>query len=266
MKKKSIYVILVLTMLSFLTVACSKPASKSSSSASTSITPNPNKEKVIQQLIKNGEQINSLDAHFNMEMETTTKTDEIQSGKTAVKLDMSAIREPLAVKLDMGMSFLDSEMTMQMYLKDGTLYSKVPEEAWFKEDSKEAIAQIQQQLDAIYDKDIFKALQEGVRDASIVEKDGNYEIDVKDVSKALQVNLRHQLAAMQVGNPDNVQFKETRIHYVIDKKTVLPKSVTLSATIENDEVDYHFKIETTYSNINQVKDIQVPEDALQASE
>ena len=264
MKQKFSWTMIIVALFSLFLLACSNGSV--------------DKEKIIDQLVKNSQEVKSFDAKAKMaidvDLSQAMSSSQASSDKTssssdmkismAADMDMSVIQNPLTMKMNMKVNVFGQDMTIESYVKDNILYIKDPTStAWFKQDNSEMIAQLQEQGQAAYNKEYFKLLQDNIKDVTIEEKDGNYVIDIKDASAAFQKVIQDQLKNLDGANAvANAEIKNMHLTYVIDKKTNYPLSMILEADIASDNTPAHMKIEATYSNINQVKEIKIPDAAL----
>ncbi|MGT2845989.1 DUF6612 family protein [Streptococcus massiliensis] len=258
MKCKRLWSILLVSLLSLFVVGCS---------ASSQI----DKKEVINQIVKQSDSIKSLDAKMKMKIkaelpkEASASTSEMTIG---MDIDMSLIQEPLTTKMQIDMDMLGNKTKLEAYLKDNSLYAKMPNtNTWVKQDASAQLSQITDQSNAVYNKEYFKALEKSIDSIKIEEKDGNYVINIPDASKALQEVFKKQLGAINSANSaaSNATFSNTHITYVINKKTKNPVSVTMESDIEASGSKAHMTMEVTYSNINKVKEIKLPAEAESAA-
>ena len=61
-------------------------------------------------------------------------------------------------------------------------------------------------------------------------------------------------------------FEDMVMSFTVDKKTFLPVNVTMTGTINEGPIKMNFSFDLKYSNINNVKEIIVPKEALEAKE
>ena len=61
-------------------------------------------------------------------------------------------------------------------------------------------------------------------------------------------------------------FNDISMTFEIDKKTFLPVTFTMSGAIKVENIKMDFAFEAKYSNINNVKEIIIPKEALEAKE
>ena len=101
----------------------------------------------------------------------------------------------------------------------------------------------------------------------IDEKDGNYIITISKNSDFLQEAMKKQLAntntaGSQIG--DNVKIENIAVKYVVDKNTYLASSSVISFDFEMQGMKLSMEMDTKMTNINNVTDIVVPEEAKNA--
>ena len=88
-------------------------------------------------------------------------------------------------------------------------------------------------------------------------------------SDFLQEAMKKQLtntntAGSQIG--DNVKIENIAVEYVVDKNTYLASSSTISFDFEMQGMKISMEMDAKMSNINNVTDIVIPEEALNAKE
>ena len=103
----------------------------------------------------------------------------------------------------------------------------------------------------------------------IDEKDGNYIISISKDSEFLKEAMKKQLANSnaaggQIGN--DVKIENIAVKYIVDKNTYLASSSTVSFDFEMQGMKISMEMDAKMSNINNVTDIVVPEEALNAKE
>ena len=115
--------------------------------------------------------------------------------------------------------------------------------------------------------EVFNAMKENVDKIDIDEKDGNYIITISKNSDFLQEAMKKQLentntAGSQIG--DNVKIENIAVKYVIDKNTYLASSSLISFNFEMQGMKISMEMDTKTSNINNVSDIDIPEEVKNA--
>ena len=117
--------------------------------------------------------------------------------------------------------------------------------------------------------DTYNAMRDNLDKIDIDEKDGNYIISISKDSEFLKDAMKKQLAntntaAGQIGN--DVKIENIAVKYIVDKNTYLASSSTVSFDFEMQGMKISMEMDAKMSNINNVTDIVVPEEALNAKE
>ena len=218
------------------------------------------KKEVIEKFIAASENMKSGDMLINMKM-----VQNLDGNKTNMDMtiDASIIQEPLAMRMEIAMPSQNVKMTS--FIKDNIMYIQNPvDNQWFTQPITDEIAK---QFKGYMNNsnEVFNAMKENVDKIDIDEKDGNYIITISKNSDFLQEAMKKQLAntnTAQVGN--DVKIENIAVKYVIDKNTYLASSSLISFDFEMQGMKISMEMDTKTSNINNVSDIVVPEEAKNA--
>lgn len=241
--KKLLFILLTLLSIIFI-VACGEKASK---------------KEVVEKFVENSKNMKSTDITAVMKMEQKNST-----GPAGISMEvtgnMSIILEPnLAMKIDFTIPAVNNKLSM--YIKDGYSYVQNPSDnQWIKQSNKE----FEEQFKKMYAQSnlIYDFLIKNLDKIDLKSKDGNYILTVKNFKDM----LKDELKSLNLPESQFDMFKDMSLSYVIDKKTFLPITFTMSGAINIDNIKMDFAFEAKYSNINNVKEIIVPKEALEAKE
>ena len=241
--KKLLFILLTLLSVIFI-VACGEKASK---------------KEVVEKFVENSKNMKSTDITAVMKMEQKNST-----GPAGISMEvtgnMSIILEPnLAMKIDFTIPAVNNKLSM--YIKDGYSYVQNPSDnQWIKQSNKE----FEEQFKKMYAQSnlIYDFLIKNLDKIDLKSKDGNYILTVKNFKDM----LKDELKSLNLPESQFDMFKDMSLSYVIDKKTFLPITFTMSGAINIDNIKMDFAFEAKYSNINNVKEIIVPKEALEAKE
>jgi len=235
--KKLLFILLTLLSIIFI-VACGEKASK---------------KEVVEKFVENSKNIKSTDitAVMKMEQKNSTSPAGISMEFTG---NMSIILEPnLAMKMELAIPVTDNKVSM--YLKDGYSYVQNPgDNQWIKQSNKafeEQFKKAYAQSNALYD-----FLVKNIDKIDLSEKGGNYILTMKDFKEI----LKNESSILDPTGKGLDGFEDMVMSFTVDKKTFLPVNVTMTGTINEGP------IKLKYSNINNVKEIIVPKEALEAKE
>ena len=225
---------------------------------------NIDKKEVIEKFIAASESTKSGDMLVNMKM-----TQNQNGNKSDMKMTMnvSLILEPIAMKMEMEMPAQNLKMTS--FIKDNTMYIQNPvDNQWFKQSLTDEIAS---QFKGYMTNSavIYDAMRNNIDKIDIDEKGGNYIISISKDSEFLKDAMKQQLASTntagaQIG--DDVKIENIAVKYIVDKNTYLESSSTISFDFEMQGMKMSMEMDAKMSNINNVTDIVIPEEVLNAKE
>ena len=188
---------------------------------------------------------------------------EIKGGQTIeYTFDISLIKDPFALKTILGAKGEDAKITT--FIKDGVMYvTSTEDDTWEQQAIPEETIQGYKNIlnDSI---EIYEVLKDNLDKISIKEDGGNYIISATKNSDFLNEYIKSSMADT-IGQNTDLKPKNTTLEYIIDKETYFTKSLVLTFDAEVQGQKLKAKTETTFSNINNVEEILVPEEALNSS-
>ena len=220
------------------------------------------KKEVIEKFIAASENMKSGDMLINMKMVQNLNGNKTNMDMT---IDASIIQEPLAMRMEIAMPSQNVKMTS--FIKDNIMYIQNPvDNQWFTQPITDEIAK---QFKGYMNNsnEVFNAMKENVDKIDIDEKDGNYIITISKNSDFLQEAMKKQLANTNTaGNQlgDDVKIENIAVKYVVDKNTYLTSSSLISFDFEMQGTKISMEMDTKTSNINNVSDIDIPEEVKNA--
>ena len=165
----------------------------------------------------------------------------------------------MTMKMDLVIPFANNKLSM--YVKDDYYYLQNPNDnQWTKQSSKGFAEQFKKayaQSNALYD-----FLMKNLDKIDLKEKAGNYILTIKDFKEI----LKNESSVLDPTGKGLDGFEDMVISFTVDKKTFLPVNFTLVGAINEGGLKINFSFEAKYSNINNVKEIIVPKEALEAKE
>ena len=219
------------------------------------------KKEVIEKFIAASESMKSGDMLINVKMAQNLDGNKTNMDMT---IDASIIQEPLAMKMEMEVPA--QNIKMNSFIKDNVMYIQNPaDNQWYKQAlSDEMSSQFKGYMNS---DDTYNAMRDNLDKIDIDEKDGNYIITISKNSDFLQEAMKKQLAntntaGSQIG--DNVKIENIAVKYVVDKNTYLASSSLISFDFEMQGMKISMEMDTKMTNINNVTDIVVPEEAKNA--
>ncbi|WP_338938612.1 hypothetical protein KST07_06820 [Fusobacterium nucleatum] len=225
---------------------------------------NIDKKEVIEKFIAASESTKSGDMLVNMKM---TQNQNGNKSDMEMTMNVSLILEPIAMKMEMEMPTQNLKMTS--FIKDNTMYIQNPvDNQWFKQSLTDEIAS---QFKGYMTNSavIYDAMRNNIDKIDIDEKGGNYIISISKDSEFLKDAMKQQLASTntagaQIG--DDVKIENIAVKYIVDKNTYLESSSTVSFDFEMQGMKMSMEMDAKMSNINNVTDIVIPEEVLNAKE
>ena len=215
-----------------------------------------NKEEVLQ---KNIEATNNIKSGNKL---VTAKV-EIEGGQTIeYTFDISLIKDPFALKTILGAKGEDAKITT--FIKDGMMYvTSTEDDTWEQQAIPEETIEGYKNIlnDSI---EIYEVLKDNLDKISIKEDGGNYIISAAKNSDFLNEYLKSSLSDT-IGQNTDLKPNNATLEYIIDKETYFTKSLVLTFDAEVQGQKLKAKTETTFSNINSVGEITVPEEALNSN-
>ena len=225
---------------------------------------NIDKKEVIEKFIAASESTKSGDMLVNMKM---TQNQNGNKSDMEMTMNVSLILEPIAMKMEMEMPAQNLKMTS--FIKDNTMYIQNPvDNQRFKQSLTDEIAS---QFKGYMTNSavIYDAMRNNIDKIDIDEKGGNYIISISKDSEFLKDAMKQQLASTntagaQIG--DDVKIENIAVKYVVDKNTYLTSSSVMSFDFEVQGVKMSMEMDIKISNENNVPDIVIPEEVLNAKE
>ena len=212
-----------------------------------------NKEEVLQKNVEATNSIKSGRKVINAKVE-------VEGGQPIEYIvDSSLIKEPLAMKTILEAK--EDNIKITTFIKDGVMYTSYPEDnSWLKLDiSEKDMNKFKIILnDSI---EIYKVLKDNLDKISIKEDDENYIISITKNSDFINEYIKNSMSNTMGQNTD-LKPNNATLEYIIDKETYFTKSLVLTFDAEVQGQKLKAKTETTFSNINSVGEITVPEEAL----
>ena len=215
-----------------------------------------NKEEVLQKNVEATNSIKSGRKVINAKVE-------VEGGQPIEYIvDSSLIKEPLAMKTILEAK--EDNIKITTFIKDGVMYTSYPEDnSWLKLDiSEKDMNKFKIILnDSI---EIYKVLKDNLDKISIKEDDENYIISITKNSDFINEYIKNSMSNTMGQNTD-LKANNATLEYIIDKETYFTKSFVLTFDAEVQGQKLKALTETTFSDINNVEEIIVPEEALNSN-
>lgn len=216
-----------------------------------------NKEEVINKFVEVSKDMKSANMLMEIKMSQKGSKESIN-----MSIDSAIILEPLEMKLEMAVP--NQPTKIDLYIKDGYMYALDPlSNQWMKQ---KVTGLVNEQFkgymtNSLY---IYDVMQDNIDKMDVDEKDGNYIISISKNSEFLKDAMKKQLSNMntpgsQLG--EQIEIDNIAIQYIVDKNTYLVKNSIMSFDVAMNGEKITINLDTKFSNINEVKEISIPEEA-----
>ena len=221
-----------------------------------------NKEEVINKFVEVSKDMKSANMLMDIKMSQKGSKESIN-----MSIDSAIILEPLEMKLEMAVP--NQPTKIDLYIKDGYMYALDPlSNQWMKQ---KVTGLVNEQFkgymtNSLY---IYDVMQDNIDKMDVDEKDGNYIISISKNSEFLKDAMKKQLSNMntpgsQLG--EQIEIDNIAIQYIVDKNTYLVKNSIMSFDVAMNGEKITINLDTKFSNINEVKEISIPEETKNSEE
>ena len=187
----------------------------------------------------------------------------------------SLIMDPLAMKATTDVKAQGQSQTLELYIKDGTAYAKsTGQNEWVKSSNNNITAQFENLKKIANSDKILEFYKKIAKDFKKTEENGNYVLTYSgngDQFKDLMVAVANASSGSEVTASafNNVDFKNVSIKLVVTKDfTPVNNEVTMELATKDTSNPTTMKIKQIikYSNVNNVKEINLPDEVKNAKE
>ena len=187
----------------------------------------------------------------------------------------SLIMDPLAIKATTDVKAQGQSQTLELYIKDGTAYAKsTGQNEWVKSSNNNITAQFENLKKIANSDQILEFYKKIAKDFKKTEENGNYVLTYTgngDQFKDLMVAVANASSGSEVTASafNNVDFKNVSIKLVVTKDfTPVNNEVTMELATKDTSNPTTMKIKQIikYSNVNNVKEINLPDEVKNAKE
>ena len=221
-----------------------------------------NKEEVINKFVEVSKDMKSANMLMDIKMSQKGSKESIN-----MSIDSAIILEPLEMKLEM--TIPNQPTKIDLYIKDGYMYALDPlSNQWIKQKLTDlANEQFKGYMtNSLY---IYDVMKDNIDKMDVDEKDRNYVISISKNSEFLKDAMKKQLSNMntpasQLG--EQIEIDNIAIQYIVDKNTYLVKNSIMSFDVAMNGEKITINLDTKFSNINEVKEISIPEETKNAKE
>ena len=187
----------------------------------------------------------------------------------------SLIMDPLAMKATTDVKAQGQSQTLELYIKDGTAYAKsTGQNEWVKSSNNNITAQFENLKKIANSDQILEFYKKIAKDFKKTEENGNYVLTYTgngDQFKDLMVAVANASSGSEVTASafNNVDFKNVSIKLVVTKDfTPVNNEVTMELATKDTSNPTTMKNKQIikYSNVNNVKEINLPDEVKNAKE
>ena len=187
----------------------------------------------------------------------------------------SLIMDPLAIKATTDVKAQGQSQTLELYIKDGTAYAKsTGQNEWVKSSNNNITAQFENLKKIANSDKILEFYKKIAKDFKKTEENGNYVLTYTgngDQFKDLMVAIANASSGSEVTASafNNVDFKNVSIKLVVTKDFIpVNNEVTMELATKDTSNPTTMKIKQIikYSNVNNVKEINLPDEVKNAKE
>jgi hypothetical protein len=221
-----------------------------------------NKEEVINKFVEVSKDMKSANMLMDIKMSQKGSKESIN-----MSIDSAIILEPLEMKLEMTVP--NQPTKIDLYIKDGYMYVLDPlSNQWMKQKVTDLVNEQFKgyMTNSLY---IYDVMKDNIDKMDVDEKDGDYIISISKNSEFLKDAMKKQLSNMntpgsQLG--EQIEIDNITIQYIVDKNTYLVKNSIMSFDVAMNGEKITINLDTKFSNINEVKEISIPEETKNAEE
>ena len=221
-----------------------------------------NKEEVINKFVEVSKDMKSANMLMDIKMSQKGSKESIN-----MSIDSAIILEPLEMKLEMTVP--NQPTKIDLYIKDGYMYVLDPlSNQWMKQKVTDLVNEQFKgyMTNSLY---IYDVMKDNIDKMDVNEKDGDYIISISKNSEFLKDAMKKQLSNMntpgsQLG--EQIEIDNIAIQYIVDKNTYLVKNSIMSFDVAMNGEKITINLDTKFSNINEVKEISIPEETKNAEE
>lgn len=228
-------------------------------------------EEVFSKTEEANKDLKSFKSKMNMK-QTVDAAGEKQDINSAI--DLEFIAEPMALHQKMTMSIAGEKQEIDAYMtKEGFYMYEPNEKMWIKLPEEFSDQILQMSEGQTNPSEQLNQLKEFVDEFDFKQDDKNYILTLKasgeKFDEFLKKNVKETLPPeMQAeGVMGNMKFNKVEYELFIDKETfylnALNMVTDMDTEVEGQKMNMHLDMESTYSDYNGVKNIEIPKEALE---
>jgi hypothetical protein len=226
-------------------------------------------EEVLSQATEKSKELKNFEMNGTLNM---TMTAAEQTNETEMKMDTKTSIDPFFMHQKMNMDVDGQPQSVEMYINQEYMYIQSPgTEEWtkIKQVGQVDLQQLLEEQQSVNPIAQLEQMKEFADDIQLEENENEYILNVNGNGDKLMDLIgglvgsgmdQAQLEAIM----SQMKIEKIDYSYSLDKETMEPKSLQMDLTMkitENEEtVSMNQKVNFTFSNINQLKDLTIPEE------
>ncbi|WP_025677330.1 DUF6612 family protein [Paenibacillus massiliensis] len=238
----------------------------------------PTAQELIEKVASEGANLKSfhMQSSINQDMKITAG-ENTQDQKLNMTIDMDYVGEPLGVYSEIvtEMPGVAEKTTMKQYITEKAAYMENAG-TWMKLPDATITELVEQMKAQGNPEEQLKQLSSILDEVNVSEKDGQYFMEAKisgDNVKALAEKFLSQSGAADEQLSAMLQqmnLKSMEISYLIDKKTYFPLSSTvkmqMDMSMDGQSLDMSMAMDATFSKLNEVEAISIPQEVIDSAQ
>ena len=229
-------------------------------------------EQIVNKSVESSKNIKSTDFEATSQSEILVGE---QNQTIENTVSGSLIMDPLAMKATTDVKAQGQSQTLELYIKDGTAYAKsTGQNEWVKSSNNNITAQFENLKKIANSDQILEFYKKIAKDFKKTEENGNYVLTYTgngEQFKDLMVAVANASSGSEVTASafNNVDFKNVSIKLVVTKDFIpVNNEVTMELATKDTSNPTTMKIKQIikYSNVNNVKEINLPDEVKNAKE
>lgn len=201
-----------------------------------------------------------------------------QKAEVSSQIEMTSTYEPFVLKIVGKAKSFGLEQENNMYItKEGTYVQNAITKEWVKANNEVAKKQTESQKDPTSFDTMLEIMNSVEKNLTVEEKDSSYEISYSGNDQAIKEILEKILSKSGVNRQQslakfftNINLEKFEAKFEIDKKTLFPKSYSMKVSMKAGENEKQMSLDmdtkTEFSEINQIKEIVLPDEVKNAKE
>lgn len=196
------------------------------------------------------------------------------SGKsivTTVTMDAEATEDPFVVKVDGKVETGGKSRDINMYMLGEKIYIKNIYNQWVPAKDANLRKAFEDRKNTANFNNMIELLKSVEKNFKVEEKGSNYEITYSGTDASAKEALKKAIISTQQNSEKilkNMEIEKLEIKYLIDKKTFYPTDCEIKSTVKvsqgTKEISFDMDIKASYFDINQVKEIAIPDEVKNA--